>query len=133
MLWSDILVALLVALVFSGVFASVVRWGGPHTGRIGAAGLLIFFCLMFLATWAGGLWMPPLGPPAWGVSWLNFALVGLVMAAVIAAAGAPGRPRRARAGATALDQSDTAGLGLTIFFWVAVVILLLMVIAAYAT
>ncbi len=133
-LWYHVLIAFVVAILFSAVFAAIVHFGRTHRGRLGAAGLFIFFCLVFLATWAGGLWMPPFGPPAWGVSWLNFLLVGLVMAAVIAAAAAPSDRRPSRAGAAALDDARSASpIGLSIFFWVAVVILLLVVIAAYAS
>jgi hypothetical protein len=45
--------------------------------------------ILFLATWAGGIWLVPVGPRLWGVAWGSFVVVGLVVALVIAAVSRP--------------------------------------------
>jgi putative exporter of polyketide antibiotics len=41
--------------------------------------------ILFLATWAGGIWLVPLGPRLWGVAWGGFVVVGLFVALLIGA------------------------------------------------
>jgi hypothetical protein len=42
--------------------------------------IIIFFVLVFLAAWAGGVWIGPVGPAILGVYWLSFFVVGLIFA-----------------------------------------------------
>jgi hypothetical protein len=42
--------------------------------------MILPFTVIFLATWAGGLWTRPIGPAFRGVYWLPFVLVGLLCA-----------------------------------------------------
>lgn len=42
--------------------------------------ILVFFSLVFLAAWAGGIWITPVGPRFLGVYWLSFFVVGLIFA-----------------------------------------------------
>lgn len=44
---------------------------------------VIFFLVIFLAAWGGGLWMSPVGPRLYGVSWLPFLLVALIVSLLI--------------------------------------------------
>ena len=41
--------------------------------------------ILFLATWAGGIWLVPLGPRLWGVAWGGFVVVGLLVALLMGA------------------------------------------------
>ncbi len=56
-------------------------------------GLFWVFLLIFLATWAGGIWLQPFGPVLWGVHWLAFLLIGIIVALVLAVTGAHPGPR----------------------------------------
>ena len=53
MFLGELLLVLFLSLVLTLVFAVGFRrqsWGG---------GLIVFFLILFLATWAGGIWLPP--------------------------------------------------------------------------
>jgi len=80
--------AFFTALILTMIFVGGLRRGGPW------ASFLAFFIVTFLASWAGGLWMQPLGAALWGVYWLPFLLVGLIFALVIAAVSTPSKPER---------------------------------------
>jgi hypothetical protein len=77
---SDFIFALGIALIFSGIIASTGRKGpGPASG-------FLFFLLMFLLiTWAGGIWLTPIGPNLWGVQWVNFLAISLVVFLILGA------------------------------------------------
>lgn len=81
----DLLFAFVVALLFFLIFSVLIR--GHRTGST----LLVFFLVLLFATWAGGVWLSPIGPPLWGVSWLSFILVGLFVALILAALIPPER------------------------------------------
>jgi len=42
-----------------------------------------FFFIVFLVTWAGQLWIRPVGPVAWGVPWITLFAVGLFFSFLI--------------------------------------------------
>jgi hypothetical protein len=73
------LIALGVAVVLSFILVQVI-------GRERAlAGFLVFMAVILLMSWAGGVWLRPIGPAAGGVYWLPFVLTGLLVALLIAA------------------------------------------------
>jgi hypothetical protein len=47
----------------------VLRSGGSSTG------LALFFLIIFLSTWAGGIWVHPVGGLVGGVHWVPFLAV----------------------------------------------------------
>ena len=49
-----------ICIVSECVFRSRISERGPWTS------LLLFFIIIFLATWAGGVWLSPIDPPLWG-------------------------------------------------------------------
>jgi hypothetical protein len=54
---------------------------------------------LFLATWAGGVWVVPFGPTHLGVTWLPFLLIEILLAVLIVALSprATGAGRRSNA------------------------------------
>ena len=74
----ELITALIVALILSGLFAMATRRGGRRTG------LIWIFLLIFFATWAGGVWLRPFGPTLWGVHWLSFLIIGIIVSLVLA-------------------------------------------------
>lgn len=74
-----LLIVLFVTLLVGGAFAAAGA-RGPWPG------VIWFFLVLFFATWAIGAWAQPVGPRAWGVHWLTFLVVALLIALLIAAA-----------------------------------------------
>ena len=72
MFFFHFLTALATSLVLGSVFALVFR------GRSPGGNFYFFILIVLLASWAGGLWMPPLGPSWGGVPGGTFFLSGLV-------------------------------------------------------
>lgn len=89
MFFVDILFAVIIGLIMTLIFAVGLRRSGPWSS------VLIFFFVVFLAAWAAGKWMRPIGPPLLGFHWLPFFAVGAVIALLLAAA-LPFRLERAR-------------------------------------
>lgn len=83
MILVDFLIAFLVALLLSSIVFIGLRRTGPW------ASFLFLFLALFLATWAGGIWITPIGRPLGGVYWLSFLLAGVVFALLLAAAVPP--------------------------------------------
>lgn len=125
MFFVDLLFALVVALLLTAIFSAGFRNRGPW-------GLWwVFLLVVFLAAWAGGVWLTPFGPPLLDVYWLPFLFVGLVVALLIAAA-VPPEPRRPRAPVAASEvATEEAVAAFSIFFWVLLIGLALAIILWY--
>jgi len=83
MFWKHFLFALVTALGLSAIFIAGFRKRGPWDN------FLLFFAVVFLGSWAGGIWFSPLGPPMFGVYWLPFLIVGLIFALLLASIVSP--------------------------------------------
>ncbi len=77
------------------------------------------FAVLFLATWAGGIWMAPFGPSIGRVYWLPFTLIAILVAILIAAV----LPPRVKTHAEAVAREAEIEAGLGVFFWVLVIAL----------
>lgn len=126
MFFPGLLFALVIACLLTLIFAIGFRrqgWG---------IGLMLFFLILFLATWAGGLWITPIGPLWWGIPWLSFLWVGIIMALLLAALIPDGR--RSQAGGVpkrpTAAEADTL-MAIDIFFWVLIAGLLVTIIIRY--
>ena len=126
MFFSGLLFALVIACLLTLIFAIGFRrqgWG---------IGLMIFFLVLFLATWAGGVWLTPIGPVWWGVPWLSFLLVGIVMALLLVALIPDGRRARPAADPTRETPAERDTLvAIDIFFWVLIAGLFVTIIIRY--
>jgi hypothetical protein len=128
----EVLIALTISLLLSSVFALATRRGGRRTG------LFWLFLIIFLAAWAGGIWLRPFGPTLWGIHWLAFLLVGLILALIIAVS-APGRPPKGRHETLDMlerirkekEMEKLAYITLNTFFWVVVLALFVVIIIRY--
>ncbi|MFO7866233.1 MAG: hypothetical protein R6V02_05400 [Candidatus Aminicenantes bacterium] len=119
--------AFLAALAVSLIFAYGFRRRGLWPG------FLLFFLIVFLFTWAGGVWVTPFGPEYAGVQWLPFLIVALIISFLIAAAIPPAytRPRTSESKDLREARAQEVSRFLGIFFWILVVILLVAVIVRY--
>jgi len=82
----NILFALGIGLALTAIFAGLFRRSGPWASN------LVFFAIIFLAAWAGGVWIAPIGPTLFGVYWIPYLIFGL-MAALLPL---PDRPEKGK-------------------------------------
>ncbi len=126
MFFAELLLALIIAMLLSVTL--IALFGRSRPGGEGFwASFFFFFMILFLATWAGGTWLVPFGPVAWGFVWLPYLVVGLVIALLLAVLlpSAKGRRRSAEARAAA-----SAGV-MNGFFWALLLLLAVMVVTRY--
>jgi hypothetical protein len=110
----DLLLALLMALIFTMVFAIGFRRSGPWSS------VLAFFMVIFLAAWAGGLWISPAGPVFLGIYWLPVVLVAFLVGLLLAAVS-PRRPRHVKTISEAREEAEerrAVERAFNSFFWV---------------
>lgn len=128
MFFWDIAIAFFVAAVLTSLF----RWGGRiRAGWVAVSG---FFFLVFLATWAGGLWAAPVGPPIYGRFVGAFILVGVLTALLLAAGGfgyALTSATRPPSSSLAQQGSVQEVKSLNVFFWVSALLLFSAILGAY--
>jgi len=121
--------AILIALLLTAIFAMGFRRHGWGTG------LVFFFLILFLATWAGGLWISPFGPVAWGVHWLSFLLVGIIIGLLLTALIPPvERPPypESEARLKRRPRGDKATMmGIDAFLVILILVLIIAIVAAY--
>jgi hypothetical protein len=123
MFWIDLIFAILVALLLVALFAAVFQVRGPWNS------ILWFFLVVLLVTWAGGVWLAPMGPAVGGFYFFPFLLAGLVVVLLLAATTTP--PPKEGETVEFVDAKEqragrrAVGAALGIFFWV-----LLMLLAA---
>jgi hypothetical protein len=124
MILNDVLMALAVALLVTLIFSAVLRTRGPW------ASTLVFFVLVFLASWAGGLWITPFGPPLFGIYWLSFLVVGVLFALLLAVM--PGQhPQSRNEDVQQIRAQEAMTKILTGFTWIMIVGLVMVIAAAY--
>jgi len=132
MIIKELLTALLMAAIMVTAFLLLIRSSGTQYGK------LWLFLIVFVATWAGGVWIHPLGPPIGGVYWLTFALAGIIAVGLIGLF-TPQRPPHGRyetlekleqvKQSKELQQVTTMTLG--VLFWVVLSIFVLAIIFRY--
>ena len=127
MLAIDLLLALFLGLLLALMLTYPLNRGGP--GPLG--GLLFFFLMLFVAIWAGGIWLRPVGPPVGGVSWLGFVAVAVALALILAALTPARRPPPVPPASNEARSAEVAALTLSIFFWIAMVALLFVIALHY--
>ncbi|MEJ2587367.1 MAG: hypothetical protein P8165_07240 [Deltaproteobacteria bacterium] len=127
MFLNDFLFALLIALLLTVIFAGGLRGHG-----FGAA-LIFFFVVLLFGTWAGGVWITPIGTPVWGVSWLSFVLVGLFFALVLTALLPPHPNRMKRVRPSEEEEDATPVVVFGVFFWIFIGGLIAAIITHYLT
>ncbi len=115
-----ILFAFIVAVIVTAILIVVFR----HRPGVN---VWIFLIILFLGTWAGGVWVKPFGPPLWGDYWLSFLAAGLFIGIIIAAIASM-HPRTDEV-ERRQERETEAVLGF--FFWVLIIGLIFAVIAYY--
>lgn len=117
----DLAFALIVAMAFAVVLVGVFRW--RHPARSGPwAAFLFLFGVLFLAVWAGGVWLTP-------GSLIAFGLTGLLVALLVVALAPARFPRSRRRDVL---EASNEGTVFGLYFWFLLSALLLAVILGYA-
>ena len=88
--------------------------------------------VIFLFSWGGGVWVTPVGPTGYGVSWLPFLFMGLFITLLLSAVTPRSARRRKlfknRTNDNSNPKEQTSGISegeiaLDIFFWILMVFL----------
>lgn len=119
------LFALIIASVLAAIFGVGFRrhrWGMD---------LWLFFLLLFLFTWVGGVWVTPFGPAIWGVPLFSFLLAGLLFVLLLAALIPSPRETRRPVGMETLEEERQPAIGINVFFWILLIGLITAIIVAY--
>jgi hypothetical protein len=122
------LFALGVALFLTVVFTVVGRRAKSRLW------VIVFFLLVFLSAWAGGIWLNPLGPSILGVFWLSYFVVGLIFALALEAVAAfhsgPVRPGSAEIRMDEKEGREMKSM-LSMFFWVLLLTFIVAIVLGY--
>ncbi|MGD2111096.1 MAG: hypothetical protein PVI86_17095 [Phycisphaerae bacterium] len=129
MLVTDFLFALIVAFLIFLVFFRGFRRVGPF------GGVVWFFLIVLFASWAGGVWIRPVGPTLWGVYWLPFVIVGLVVALLLAASAPPPPMRLPKSVEETEDkiEAESIAVALSAFVWIMLLFLIVAIGVHYIT
>jgi hypothetical protein len=126
--------ALMVAFALSAIFAIVTR--GSYRG----IDLFLYFLIIFLSTWAFGIWIEPFGPTMWGVPWLMYIFVGFIFSLLVSLSYSRKRVMSRRETLELLDRIEerkkieqVTSISLNLFFWMLVFILTAAIIIRYVT
>jgi hypothetical protein len=126
MFLGEILFALCMALLFTLVFTLGFKRPGPWPAW------WAFFLVIFLAAWAGGLWITPAGPVFVGIYWLPIILVALVFAILLAAVAPPqSRQPKVETISQVKQRESTAEKMFDVFFWALLTVLAIAIILGY--
>jgi hypothetical protein len=135
MFLAEFVTALIVAIFFSVLLVFALGWERPdRKGILHTIGYV--FIIIFLFTWAGGVWLTPLGTTIGSVRWLPFFIVGFIVTLMLITL-IPPRRRRDRSTIEVVEKNgderinrETAKV-LNIFFWVLVIILVITIVTHY--
>jgi MFS family permease len=129
---AELVTALVIAGTLSYLFAHNLKRRGNRSG------FFWFFLLIFMITWAGGLWLMPFGPALLGIHWLPFATIGLVGAIVVSLLAGRRYPRNRHETIDLLERVEKGRelqkvtyLSLNIFFWLVLLVLVMAVVFRY--
>jgi Na+/melibiose symporter-like transporter len=121
----ELMVALGVALLVTAIFAVGLRTRSVWPNW------LIFFGLVLLAAWAGGVWITPVGPAVRGIYWVPFLFVGLIMAVLLTAVVAPGSTLTRWK--TRTEREGETEIAFSVLVWVLAIGLAMAVFLAYVS
>jgi hypothetical protein len=131
MILVDLLIALAVASFLAAVVFLLLRTTGPW------ASFPLLFLALFLATWAGGIWLAPIGRPVGGVYWVPFLMAGIVFALLLAAVVPPERPEEQETTIELLTEAEkkarerTNRLAVGLLFWLFAGVLAIAILLRY--
>ena len=132
---AEFIIAFVVAVFFSVLLVFALGWERPDRKGV-LPTILYLFILIFLFTWAGGIWLTPMAPTTWNISWLPFFIVGFIITLMLITL-IPPRWRRHRSTIEIIEKKEDERIDretakvLNIFFWVLLIILTITIIVRY--
>jgi hypothetical protein len=128
MLVIEFVFALVVSIVCAAVLLPLAAQGGWRLGgtSLDPLGVFVLLLILFLATWAGGIWLVPIGPRLWGVAWTSFVAVGFFVALLIGALVGP------KGEESATGWSRIGPRVINLLSLLVMVLLILAIVAGYA-
>jgi hypothetical protein len=134
MLLAEFLTALIISLAISGLFALI--FGLRHTqGNKGLSSFLLLFVVVFLAAWAGGLWITPFGPAIQNVHWLPYLITaimfGLLVIAVLRPQKSDSKVQEVIKEKDLAEKKSESSMGAVL--WIFILLLIVAVIVNYST
>ena len=125
-MFSDIITALCAGIFFTLVFAGAMKKIGPWSS------IAAYFLIVFLGTWAGGLWVTRFGPTLKGIFWMPFFSVGLVISLLLSSAARSSLPESGKTLEQPVEKELPAG-ELDLSFWILFVGLSISILGGYLT
>jgi len=126
--------SIIIALVFSAIFAWIIRRQGPR------GGFFWFFLIILLATWAGGIWIEPIGPVLWGVYWLPFLFIAFIFSLILSLSAHDRKPRTREDTLKEIEDArkeealqELTYVTLNLFFWFLLAALAVAIVIRYVT
>jgi hypothetical protein len=77
MIFGEFLIALIISLFFTTVLAVS---GKKHRSW---KKIVSIFLIMLFSSWAGGIWITPVGPSFMGIYWLSYFIVALILVLIM--------------------------------------------------
>ncbi|MGE5293567.1 MAG: hypothetical protein ACM3VT_01935 [Solirubrobacterales bacterium] len=123
----EALFALAMAVLFTIIFTLGFQRRGPWSST------LLFFIVVFLAAWAGSLWISPIGPAFAGIYWVPIVAVALLFALMLSTM-LPRRPPTQKVETISQVKRDekVTERVFDAFFWMLVVGLAVIILLGYA-
>jgi cytochrome bd-type quinol oxidase subunit 1 len=123
----EALFALAMAVLFTIIFTLGFQRRGPWSST------LLFFIVVFLAAWAGSLWISPIGPAFAGIYWVPIVAVALLFALMLSTM-LPRRPPTQKVETISQVKRDekVTERVFDAFFWMLVVGLGIIILLGYA-
>jgi len=125
MFLAEMLFALCMAMLFTLIFAIGLRRMGPW------ANVWIFFLIIFLAAWAGSLWISPAGPVFIGIAWLPILFISFLLAILLASFNPPQQPEPKVETISEVKDKEAAVRAFDAFFWILLISLVVIILLGY--
>jgi len=124
------LMSLLISIVLALIFSSLLVFGFNRRIAGPVHGLLFFFLIIFLFTWGIGSWLTPVGPVHYGVYWLGYLFIAVLIMLLLGLMLPPVKPRSRIIKKSELDEKVTERkvteaftITFGAFFWLLLIIL----------
>ncbi len=120
MFFNSFLISLVVSIVLTAIFAWILGRRGPWSS------IFAFFSILFLVTWAGGIWMLPLN--AMTISWVPFIIIALVSSLVLSATVPSWYRRMGTEPALQPERRKPPVAYLSPYYWLAITVLVITIV-----
>jgi hypothetical protein len=115
---ADMLVAFVFGFIFVWVVSSFFGFKGPWNS------FLLFFLVVGLFAWAGGIWLVPFGPRYMGIGWLPILFMAF-LAVLFFLAVSPRKTTTIMASKEETESSKETYLAIDFFFWLFIICLVI--------